>query len=70
MVSCVTAILEDLHQSRPDLLTVDLLEAATMAARAARASVGPEEVSEAAQGLENATEEIRRGKQLDPDSGV
>ncbi|PIL27349.1 hypothetical protein GSI_10496 [Ganoderma sinense ZZ0214-1] len=67
MLSYVESILQDLHRSASDLLTDDLLEAAAAAARSARASADAQEVSEAAQRLEEAVEDIS-GKQLDPAS--
>ncbi|KAM5530640.1 hypothetical protein V8D89_012089 [Ganoderma adspersum] len=59
MLSCVESILKDLQESTAHLLTDDVLEAATTAARRARASNAAREVSEAAQRLEDAVEDIR-----------
>ena len=67
MLSCVEAILRELHQSAPHLLADELLDTAATTARGARISANAQEVSEAAQRLEEVVEEIR-GKQLDPAS--
>lgn len=69
MLTSVESILKDLHQSASHLLTDGLLEAVTTAVRGARASANAPEMSEAAQRLEDAVEEIR-GKQLDPGSST